>query len=108
MELPTEIFGDVVVVHSPEDLSDDHARAMESFIATIERNNIVLDVDSTESIDSEGLETLLDIQDSLIDLGGDLKISTTNNVNRKIFEISRLDQQLEVYDSVIDAVKSFV
>jgi hypothetical protein len=40
-------------------------------------------------------------------LTGDLKISTHNLANRKILEITRLDQQLEVYDSVIDAVKSF-
>ena len=38
---------------------------------------------------------------------GDLKISTSNAANRKILEITRLDQQLEVFDSVIDAVKSF-
>jgi len=36
-----------------------------------------------------------------------LKISTDSAVNRKILEITRLDQQLEVFDSVIDAVKSF-
>jgi hypothetical protein len=28
-------------------------------------------------------------------------------VNRKILEITRLDEQLDVFDSVIDAVKSF-
>ena len=39
--------------------------------------------------------------------GGDVKIATTNAINRKILEITRLDQQLEVFDSVIDAVKSF-
>jgi hypothetical protein len=31
-----------------------------------------------------------------------------NAVNRKILDITRLDQQLEVFESVIDAVKSFV
>lgn len=38
---------------------------------------------------------------------GDVKISTSNNANRKILEITRLDQHLEVFDSVIDAVRSF-
>jgi anti-anti-sigma regulatory factor len=38
---------------------------------------------------------------------GDLKIATSNPINRKILELTRLDQQLEVFDSVVDAVKSF-
>ncbi len=40
-------------------------------------------------------------------MGGEAKIAATNLNNRKIFEITRLDQQLEVFDSVVDAVKSF-
>jgi hypothetical protein len=39
---------------------------------------------------------------------GDLKISTSNASNHKILEITRLDQQLEVYESVLEAVRSFV
>jgi hypothetical protein len=36
-----------------------------------------------------------------------LKIASRNPLNRKVLEITRLDQQLEVFDSVLDAVKSF-
>ena len=59
-------------------------------------------------IDSEGLTSLLTLQENLQELGGDVKITTTNPANRKILEITRLDQHLEVYDSVIDAVKSYM
>jgi len=58
-------------------------------------------------INSRGLTSLLDGQDRLREEDGELKIATTNATNRKILEITRLDQQLEVFDSVIDAVKSF-
>lgn len=44
---------------------------------------------------------------SACEKSGDLKIATTNSINRKILEVTRLDEQLEVFDSVIDAVKSF-
>ena len=37
--------------------------------------------------------------------GGEVKIATTNAANRKILEITRLDRQLEVFQSVIDAVQ---
>ena len=108
MKLPTEIFGDVVVVHTPEELSGDTAGQLETFLTTLERHNVIVDLNGSETFDSGGLEALLNAQEALRGLLGDLKISTSNPANRKILEITRLDQHLEVFDSVIDAVKSFV
>lgn len=107
MNLPTEIFGNVVVVHTPEELGEEQAVPVETFLISQERSNVIVDLDGSESIDSAGLTALLDAQDRLREVGGDLKISATNTVNRKMLEITRLDQQIEVFGSVIEAVKSF-
>jgi anti-anti-sigma factor len=107
MNLPTEIFGSVIVVHSPEELGSEQAEPFETLMVTLDRRNIVLDLDSTETIDSKGLTAIINSQDNLRELGGDLKIATTNISNRKILEMTRLDERLEVFDSVVDAVKSF-
>ncbi|MEX0865737.1 MAG: STAS domain-containing protein [Pirellulales bacterium] len=107
MNLPTEVFGDVVVAHAPDEVTRDQAEGMKQFLLGLERSNIVLDLDGSESLDSVGLETLLSLQTELRALNGDLKISTTNHVNRKILEITRLESRLEVFDSVIDAVRSY-
>jgi len=107
MNLPTEIFEDVIVVHAPEELGADQAEAFTDYLCARERKNVVLDLDGTESLDSERLGALLDVQDRLHEAGGEMKIATGNATNRKIFEITRLDQQLEVFDSVLEAVKSF-
>jgi anti-sigma B factor antagonist len=107
MNLPTEIFGDVIVVHTPEELGADQCDNFEAYLPTLERHNVVLDMDSTEMIDSKGLTSLLNVQDKMRDMAGEVKIATGNLSNRKILEITRLDQQLEVFDSVVDAVKSF-
>ena len=107
MNLPTEIFGDVIVVHTPEELGVDQCDDFEAYVPTLERNNVVFDVDNTETLDSKGLAAMLNTQDTLRESGGDAKVAATNANNRKIFEITRLDQQLEVFDSVINAVKSF-
>ena len=107
MNLPNEIFDDVIVVHTPEELGEDQSPDFEEYIPGLSRKNIVLDLDGTESLDSAGLTSLTIVQDVLRREGGNMKISTTNIVNRKILEITRLDHQLEVFDSVIDAVKSF-
>jgi anti-sigma B factor antagonist len=72
-----------------------------------ERQQVVVDLDSTEALDSAGLTALLDCQVSLRQASGDLKVTTSNATNRKILEITRLDQQLEVFESVVEAVKSF-
>jgi len=107
MNLQTEIFGEVVVVHAPDELALDHAERFEVFVTGLERQRVVLDLDGTECIDSSGLTALLASQEKLRDMAGDLKIATTNGMNRKILEVTRLDRQLEVFESVIDAVKSF-
>lgn len=107
MNLTTEVFGECMVVHAPQDMGREQADRLENFLHSVERIQIVLDIDDVEQIDSVGLTALVNAQESLRALGGDLKISTDSAVNRKILEITRLDQQLEVFDSVIDAVKSF-
>jgi anti-sigma B factor antagonist len=107
MKLPTEVFGDVVVVHTPEELGSDTAQNLEQFLTSQERINVIVDLDGSETIDSGGLEALLNAQEALRGLHGDLKIATSNAANRKILEITRLDEHLEVFDTVIDAVKSF-
>ena len=107
MNLPTEIFGDCVVVHTPDELGEDQADGFEAYVPTLERSNVVLDLDNTEMLDSAGLGALMNVHDRLREQGGDVKIATTNFSNRKILEITRLDRQLEVFSSVIDAVKSF-
>ena len=107
MNLPSEIFGNVIVVHAPEELAADAAEQFEAYLPKLDRENVVLDVDKTETLDSLGLAALLNCQDALVRRGGQMKISAANATNRKILEITRLDRQIEVFPSVIDAVKSF-
>ena len=108
MNMTSEIFGDVIVVHAPEELGDNAAVPFRESLTTLEHQKVIVDLDGSESFESEGLESLLAAQDELRFEGGDLKIISSNVVNRKILEITQLDQHLEVFDSVIDAVKSFI
>jgi anti-anti-sigma factor len=107
MKLPTEIFGDVVVVHTPEELSEEQTPQLASWLTSLDRANVVVDLNGTETFDSHGLTVLLDAQDNLRLAGGDLRICTSNATNRKLLEITHLDQSLEVFETVLDAVKSF-
>jgi anti-sigma B factor antagonist len=108
MNLPTETFGDVIVIHTPEELGADHCDGFSAFVSSVDRKLVVLDLDGTEMLDSQGLAALLEAQDQVREQGGEAKISTNNPVNRKILEITRLDQHFEVFESVVEAVKSFL
>lgn len=107
MNLTTEIFGQVIVVHTPEELGSDQAAELSVALCQLERRNLVVDLDSTETIDSKGLTALVEAHETLRDLSGDMKLATTNLSNRKILEITRLDQRFEVFESVVDAVRSY-
>ena len=67
MNLPTEIFGDVIVVHTPEELGADQATASRPTSRRWNGSNVVFDLDATETLDSKGLTALLDVQDKLRD-----------------------------------------
>ena len=107
MNLPTEVFGEVVVAHAPEEILENRCEELLKCLTSLERANVVLDIDHVEAIDSHGLETMLGVLDLLRERGGDLKLSASGSVNRKILEITRLDLYIEVFESVIDAVKSY-
>jgi len=86
MNLPTEVFGNVVVVHAPEELGGDQRTQFAECVCGLDHTDVVLDLNNTETLDSKGLEAILELQDRLHDAGGSVKLATTNPVNRTIFE----------------------
>lgn len=110
MHVAMETFGNVLVAHTPDDLTEDNAgpflKALDVPIAS-GQVRIVLQMDHSETFDSLGLASLLDLQDKLRAQGGNLKVSGLGEPGRKIFEVTRLDQRFDLFESVIDAVGSF-
>lgn len=110
MQVATETFGNVLVAHTPDELTDETASVffdvLDSHIQS-GQVNIVLQMDRSEILDSVGLTALLDLKDELREQGGNLKVSGLNEPSRKIFEVTRLDKTFDTFGSVIDAVASF-
>ncbi|MCA9172934.1 MAG: STAS domain-containing protein [Planctomycetales bacterium] len=107
MAMITEVFGDVVVLHTTQDLNETMGVTMREQLRPRNNHKVVVDLDATERVENAGLESLLNLQDTLRHKGGDVRVSVANPSIRKILEITRLDQQLEVYDCIIDAVRSY-
>ena len=73
MQLSTETFGNVLVAHTPDELTEDLASAFfDALAAPLASGNrrIVLQMDRSEAYDSRGLTALLDFQDRVKQAGG--------------------------------------
>ena len=68
----------------------------------------VLDLQEVSLIDSVGLETLLDIQESFEQRTGSLKLASPNPLCGDILAATGLDNHFEVYPEVKSAVASFL
>jgi anti-anti-sigma factor len=110
MPMVAEIYGEVAVARLEDELTEDN---LGRFDAMVERpleegvHNVVIDMEKTEYIDNAGLESLENLRDRLEALGGHLKYSGLGLTCRKIFEMTRFDQRIEVFDNMLDAVRSF-
>ena len=110
MQITTETFGNVLVAHTPDELTEETSeRFLDAIRAAILNGQvcIIAQMDRSDTYDSAGLNALVDLQDQLRKEGGNLKISGLGDPGKKIFELTRLDQQFDLFESVIDAVASF-
>ncbi len=110
MQILTETFGDVLVAHTPDDLTDDTAHLLANTLKRSAENGqvrVVLQMDRSDSFDSAGLAALLDLQDTLRDAGGGLKVSGLTEVGQKVFEIVRFGRRIDSFETIIEAVDSF-
>lgn len=110
MVFSTEIYGDVAIVRLEDELTGD---TLPRFQAQLEGplregvRNFVIDMEKTEYLDSAGLEAIVDLMDQAHESAGQVKFSGLGNCCQKIFEITRLDRRVDVYETLIDAVRSF-
>ncbi len=110
MQITTETFGEIVVAHAPDDLTEDTVSLLQQAIRDIVaagRKSVVLQMDQTDAFDSVGLTALVDLQDELKRSGAALKICGLGDSGQKIFEMTRLTRRFDLFDSVIDAVSTF-
>ncbi len=110
MAFKTEIYGDVAVIRLDDELTGDNVpRFQNALDPSLQEGirNVVVDMEKTEYLDNSGLEAFADLRDRLQEAGGQLKLSGLGASCRKIFELTGLDKQVDLFETLIDAVKSF-
>lgn len=110
MPIATETYGEVVVVRLDDELTGDNVvRFQNALEQPLEEGirNFVMDMEKTEYLDNAGLEAIDDLIQDVGKTAGQVKFSGLGAGCRKIFEVTRLDRRVDVFDSLIDAVRSF-
>ncbi len=73
-----------------------------------QRRDFIIDLTRMTRIDSRGLEALTALQRRCEEDLGMLQICTSDDVARKVFEITRLDRQLTIHGTIEDARAAMV
>lgn len=110
MAIATETYGSVAVTRLDDELTQDNVPRFETVVEQILSDGIqqiVIDMEKTEYLDNAGLEAFDDLMARLESSGGQLKFSGLGPTCRKIFELTRFDRRTDVFESLIDAVRSF-
>lgn len=110
MPITTETYGDVSVTRLEDELTLDNVSRFQAAVdQPIEEGirNFVIDMEKTEYLDSDGFEAFDDLIHRLDESGGQVKFSGLGPTCRKIFELTRFDRRVDIFDSLLDAVRSF-
>ena len=70
-------------------------------------SQLILDCKQLRILSSEGLEALLWVIEEVQRNGGLVKIATLGPIPRKVFELTQFNRIFEIYDEVLEALKSF-
>ena len=91
-------------------LDNDASEIFEKNVAEIiaqNATNIVLDMSGVSFIDSRGLSVLLWVRDYCIQNKRELRLAGLDENCTRILEITRLDNEFDLYSELSEAVKSF-
>jgi anti-anti-sigma factor len=112
MQITIEQYGDISALKVKHELSVDNVQQFRKHAEKQLEEGVrrfVLDLEETLFVDSEGLEAFLWLRDeceNIFEVAG-VKVAAADENVRKILEMTRLDKDFEIYDTVADAVKAF-
>ena len=71
------------------------------------RNQLILDMTDSPIVDSEGLEMIVDSQESCLSRGGKLVIIEPQPVCKEVLEITGINEFVAVFEDLREALKDF-
>lgn len=110
MNLTAEFYGSTLVLKGKGELTEEtlpaFKEAAQHHLAGPDIRDLVLDLGEIVYLDSAAMEYLLDLQDMLAERLGQVRLSGADESVRKILEMTRLDEDFELFGQVAEAVKA--
>ncbi len=112
MQILTRMEGNVKVVKITGELmagqdSEKLRKVVDESIKS-ENVNVVVDMEKVTWMNSSGLGMLISALTSLRSSGGDIRLANLSDRIRRPIQITKLDKVFQDFDTVADAVKSYV
>jgi anti-anti-sigma factor len=110
MKIEAQKYNDIIVLQMQGEFTSETLKHFEDAAsnAIAQRvSGIVLDMSKVVFVDSAALEHLLELGEKCRDHTRQLKLAGLDECCTKIFEITRLLPQFDVYAELTEAVKSF-
>ena len=110
MEIIDEVIGKAMVLKLSGRLDSTSSAILKDRVkdcAKSGQTRLVIDMAEVDFVDSSGLGTLVACLRSVNKVGGDIRIAGLQDRVRAVFELIRLHQIFEVFDSISTAADSF-
>ncbi len=111
MKIDRTRVGSVGVVAPRGSVTHAEAEELVTAIAMTRQSSsgrVVLDLSSVPYVDSRTLEALLDFADQQRDAGQTAKLAAVTETLREILDLTELSREFELFDTVDNAVRSFL
>ncbi len=109
MSIPVEDYGHAVILKPKGELTEDTLGAFKEVVEhQLEDDavvDVIVDMEDIAFVDSTVLEYLLDLQDSLHEKFGQVRLAKCDENITKILEMTRLDLVFEIFSDTNDAVR---
>ena len=110
MQVTAESYGQAVILNCKGELTADSLeafrRAVDHQLAEQQVRDLVLNLEEVPFLDSASLEYLLELQATLAERLGQVKLARLDGNLRTIMEITRLESAFERYEDLSEAVRT--
>jgi anti-sigma B factor antagonist len=110
MELNREKIDEIIIIHMKGKLTISNAEDLLSELDSLinqKENKFVLDMSEIDFVDSIGLGAIVRFWKKLLKIDGQVKLSNLKPKITTMFQLTRIDNILQIYNSYKDAIKDF-